>query len=93
MDSKKKKDGTKDGPDLHLLSVTEVKGLLNISKSKTYELIQSGALEAFRVGAARGKSRGGSLRVSARSVLGYLESVRVVPVQAQGAKREEGTWS
>jgi excisionase family DNA binding protein len=54
-----------------LLRVMEVAERLQISRSKAYELIESGAMPHYRIG--------GSVRVAEEQLQAYLESVRREP--------------
>lgn len=66
------------------LTVLEVARRLNISRSKVYQLIDSGHLPDFRIG--------GSVRVAEDQLAGFLESVRQGPFErASPTRRTRGT--
>ncbi|MFO0905783.1 MAG: helix-turn-helix domain-containing protein [Pirellulales bacterium] len=56
---------------VRLMTVQEVARRLNISRSKAYQMVDSGALPHFRIG--------GSVRVAEEQLAEYLESVRQGP--------------
>jgi excisionase family DNA binding protein len=62
-----------------LMTVPEVAKRLNISRSKTYQLIDSGALPHFRIG--------GSVRVAEDQLAEFLESVRQGPPERAAPTR------
>jgi excisionase family DNA binding protein len=62
-----------DGPDrLQLLTVAEVAGLLRISKSLVYGLVESGRLPASRLGKGRG-----AIRIKSTDVEVFVDESRV----------------
>lgn len=56
----------------NLLTVKEVAGLLRLSVSETYKLVQSEAITHFRVGPGRG-----AIRIEPAAVDAFLERRRV----------------
>jgi len=59
--------------DLELLTTSQVLALLQIGRTKLWELVRGEAFPAFRIGAGRNSS----LRYRRADVLGWLECNRV----------------
>ena len=57
-----------------LMTVKETAGMLSVSVSTTYQLIEQGKLACYRIGAGRG-----SIRVCVEDVELYLASCRSTP--------------
>lgn len=59
--------------DLELLTTSQVLALLQIGRTKLWELVRGEAFPAYRIG----EGRNGSLRYRRSDVLGWLERNRV----------------
>jgi predicted DNA-binding transcriptional regulator AlpA len=70
--------------DLELLTTAQVLTLLQIGRTKLWELVREQAFPAFRIG----EGRNSSLRYRRADVLGWLESNRVVAGRAAAAAAE-----
>ena len=62
-------------PDSELLTTAQVLELLQIGRTKLWELVRTGAFPAYRIG----RGRNGALRYRRRDVLLWLEESRVDP--------------
>ena len=62
---------TKDTVGVEFLNISEAAQTLRISRSLVYQLIETGRLEAYRVGVGRG-----AIRISREDFLRFLESCR-----------------
>jgi excisionase family DNA binding protein len=64
-----------------LLTLNEVCERLRMSRKSVIKLINSGELEASRVGTA-GRDSGGVYRITEEALAAYLESCKVEPAEA-----------
>lgn len=74
-------------PEPEILTTSQVQRLLQIGRTKLWELVRAGAFPAFRLGEAPNSS----LRYRRSDVLAWLECNRVVDPTRAVAKRRNGS--
>jgi excisionase family DNA binding protein len=75
------------GADMELLTSAQVLEMLQIGRTKLWDLVRRGAFPAYRIG----EGRNVPLRFRRSEVLGWLDSQRVIQPPADTAQRQAGS--